>query len=235
MKLIVLAGGFGTRLRTVVPDVPKSLAPVGNVPFLQIQLENWLKQGMCEFTFLLHHQADQIIAFLKEQLVGLLKDCEVKWLVEPAPMGTGGAIAHAVRELELSGDFIITNADTWISGGIYELMHVASPAIAVVYSIDVSRYGGVLFDDAARIYGFSEKKQHSESGWINAGLYRINAEIFKDWDGRPFSLERDLFVSLVGLQSLKAIPLQIDFIDIGVPEDYYRFCRWIKAGQKTSL
>ena len=67
MKLLVLAGGFGTRLRTAVTDVPKPLAPVGDVPFLQLQIEHWLDQGIREFTFLLHHQADQIVAFLKAQ------------------------------------------------------------------------------------------------------------------------------------------------------------------------
>ena len=61
MRLLVLAGGFGTRLKTSIGDVPKALAPIGGIPFLQLQLEHWLSQGVQEFNFLLHHQADQII------------------------------------------------------------------------------------------------------------------------------------------------------------------------------
>jgi D-glycero-alpha-D-manno-heptose 1-phosphate guanylyltransferase len=102
MKLLVLAGGFGTRLKTAVADVPKALAPVGGVPFLQLQIEHWLAQGLREFTFLLHHQADQIIAFLQAQQNGLLRDCQVDWLIEPVPMNTGGALAHAVKRYLIS-------------------------------------------------------------------------------------------------------------------------------------
>ena len=85
MKLLVLAGGFGTRLQSVVSDVPKALAPVGNVSFLYLQLEHRIAQGVRSFVFLLHHQADLIIGFLKEEQIGLLKDCEIQWLVEPTP------------------------------------------------------------------------------------------------------------------------------------------------------
>lgn len=235
MRLLVLAGGFGTRLKTAVADVPKALAPVGDVPFLQLQLEHWLAQGLYEFTFLLHHQADQIIAFLNSHQAGILKNCHINWLIEPMPMDTGGAIAHAVREMDLTGDFLMTNADTWLGGGVQELMQAASPTMAVLKLADVSRYGQVHFDRDAHITAFAEKNSRSESGWINVGLCHLNAELFKDWDGKPFSLERKLFAELVQNRSLSAIPLQTDFIDIGVPDDYHRFCRWVEAGCQVPL
>lgn len=235
MRLLVLAGGFGTRLKTAVADVPKALAPVGDVPFLQLQLEHWLAQGLYEFTFLLHHQADQIIAFLNSHQAGILKNCHINWLIEPMPMDTGGAIAHAVREMDLIGDFLMTNADTWLGGGVQELMQAVSPTMAVLKLADVSRYGQVHFDQDAHVTAFAEKNLQSESGWINAGLCHLNAELFKDWDGKPFSLERKLFAELVQNRSLSAIPLQTDFIDIGVPDDYHRFCRWVEAGRQVPL
>jgi NDP-sugar pyrophosphorylase family protein len=235
VRLLVLAGGFGTRLKTTVADVPKALAPVGDVPFLQLLLEHWLAQGLFEFTFLLHHQADHIIAFLNSHQAGILKNCHIDWLIEPMPMDTGGAIAHAVREMDLTGDFLITNADTWLGGGVQELMNAASPAMAVVNLADVSRYGQVHFDHDTHVTAFAEKTSRSESGWINAGLYHLNAKLFKDWDGKPFSLERELFAELVQNSSLSAIPLQTDFIDIGVPDDYHRFCRWIYSDRQVSL
>ncbi len=229
MKLLVLAGGFGTRLRTVVSDVPKALAPIGHIPFLQIQIDHWRMQGLTEFTFLLHHQAGQVVDFLESLKAGLLNGCQVDCLIEPTPMDTGGAVSHAVRELGLTGDFLVTNADTWLGGGVRELMESASPAMAVVNLSDVSRYGKVYFDHSNQVTAFVEKNGQHVSGWINAGLYRLSSALFKDWDGGPFSLERNLFLKLVQNHGLMAVPLQTDFIDIGVPDDYYHFCGRVEA------
>lgn len=235
MRLLVLAGGFGTRLKSAIADVPKALAPIGDVPFLQLQLEHWLAQDLREFTFLLHHKADQIVTFLQAQQVRLLKDCQVDWLIEPVPMNTGGAIAHAVKTLNLKGEFLMTNADTWLGRGGSEMMQSLAPAMAVVNLPDVSRYGQVHFDHAQRVSAFAEKDDQCAAGWINAGLCNLNVELFKNWDGQPFSLERDLFPTLVQNRRLTAVPLQTDFIDIGVPADYHRFCRWIAAGRQNPL
>lgn len=235
MRLLVLAGGFGTRLQTAVGNTPKALAPVDGVPFLRLQLEHWLCQGVQEFSFLLHHKADQIISFLQSEKSGLLKGGNVDWLVEPTPMDTGGAVANAVRELNLNGDFLVTNADTWLGTGMVELMCSASPSMAVVNLMDVSRYGQVQFNQNFDVIKFSEKSVTSTPGWINAGIFHLDAALFKDWNGRPFSLERELFVELVQSQRLKAVPLSTDFLDIGVPTDYSRYCRWVADGCKASL
>ena len=235
MKLLVLAGGFGTRLKTAVGDVPKALAPVGDIPFLEYQLENWLNQGLREFTFLLHHQANQIINFLKAQMNGRLKSCQIDWLIEPTPLDTGGSIAHAVKQLNLNGNFLTANADTWLEDGIQELMQSVSPAIAIVNLADVSRYGQVHFNERNSVISFTEKTNHKSAGWINAGLCCLSAELFQDWNGEPFSLERDLFASLVKRSTSTSVPLQTDFIDIGIPADYQRFCDWVVAGRKTKL
>jgi D-glycero-alpha-D-manno-heptose 1-phosphate guanylyltransferase len=235
MRLLVLAGGFGTRLKTAVADVPKALAPIGGTPFLQLQIEHWLAQGLRELTFLLHHQAELIITFLQAQKLGPLKDCKVEWIIEPVPMGTGGALAYAVNALDITNDFLMTNADTWLGSGIGKMLQSAIPAIAVVKQPDVSRYGQVHLDQNKYVTAFVEKNNQRSARWINAGLCHLSAEQFKDWNGKPFSLERDLFVTLVQNRSLMAIPLKTDFIDIGVPSDYYRFCRWVEGGRQTPL
>lgn len=231
MKLLVLAGGFGTRLQSVVSDVPKALAPVGNVSFLSLQLEHWIAQGVRSFVFLLHHQADLIIGFLQEEQSGLLKGCEIQWLVEPTPMDTGGAIAYAVEQLHLSGSFLVTNADTWLGTGIEELWQAGSPSMSVVKVADAGRYGNVHFDDVNLITAFKEKSITAGTGWINAGLCHLHAELFKKWNQEPFSLERISFTMLAAQGKLKAVPLQTNFIDIGIPEDYFRFCRWVESGK----
>ena len=81
--LLILAGGFGTRLKSAVADVPKALAPVGDRPFLYLQLKNWLSLGLNHFIFSLHHESQQIIDFLKSEKQGLLKDASIEWVVEP--------------------------------------------------------------------------------------------------------------------------------------------------------
>ena len=235
MRLLVLAGGFGNRLKNVVSEVPKALAPTNGVPFLQLQIENWLAQGLREFTFLLHYQADQVIDFLKAQQVALLRDCQVDYIIEPMPLDTGGAAAYAVKTLGIRNEFLMTNADTWLGGGIYEIIKTTAPAMAVVNLADVSRYGQVNFDQDRRVTAFAEKKGESSSGWINAGLYYLSPELFNKWDCKPFSLERELFSNLVQSLRLTAVPIETDFIDIGVPADYHRFCRWIAAGRQNPI
>ena len=234
MKLLVLAGGFGKRLQSVVASLPKALAPVGSVPFLHLQIENWKSQGVNSFVFLLHHQADLIISFLhKEQETGVLKDCEVQYLVETTPLNTGGAVAYAVEQLRLTGNFLVTNADTWLGSSIADVAKTNAPAMAVVRLSDAARYGNVQFDEQQRITAFQEKSSNNQvTGWINAGLCQLNAASFKNWDHLPFSLERLTFPSMVARRELKAVELQTEFIDIGVPDDYYRFCRWIEADRK---
>lgn len=230
--LLVLAGGFGTRLQSLLPNVPKALAPVEGAPFLELQIRKWRGQGITDFVFLLHHQADQIIAFLQEAQSKWLSHCKLRWSVEPTPLDTGGAIARAVRELGLSGDFFVTNADTWLGDGLPEMAHMTAPALAVVELADVSRYGSVLFDDQGRVLTFREKAPSKAPGWVNAGLYRMTGELFQRWDGHAVSLEKNVLAELIREGRLRAIPLRTVFIDIGIPADYARFCRWAASGRK---
>jgi D-glycero-alpha-D-manno-heptose 1-phosphate guanylyltransferase len=229
LPLLVLAGGFGTRLRSAVSAVPKPLAPVMGQPYLTYLLESWRSQGVTSFTFLLHHQADKIVDFLAEaQKSGLLAGCAVRTLVEPQPLGTGGALAYAVRELAMMGSFLVANADTWVGGGIKQLSAAPAPALAVIRVPNSERYGHVRIE-SNKISAFEEKQSSSGPGLINAGLYHLDADMFREWDGRPFSLERELFPKWVSANRLTAVSLETDFIDIGIPEDYFRFCRWIES------
>lgn len=235
MRLFVLAGGIGSRLKTAVSDVPKALAPIGDKPFLQLQIENWLSQGVCEFTFLLHYQADQIIDFLVMQKSLFPTDCRIDWVIEPQPLDTGGAVAHVVKTLNVKENFLLTNGDTCLGGGLQEVFQTAAPAMAVVYLDNVGRYGQVQFNEDQLVTSFTEKDDQDSSGWINAGLCHLDPVLLETWAGQPFSLERGLFPKLLKKQQLTAVPLQTPFIDIGIPEDYYRFCRWIESGKQDFL
>lgn len=236
LPLLVLAGGFGTRLQSVIPGLPKPLAPVGGRPFLSLQIEQWISQGVRSFIFLLHHRADLIIEFIKNEQNDLLRDCQVQYVVEPTPMGTGGAIAYALKKLGIKDDFLVTNADTWLEVGIKQMMEAYSPALLTVYTDDVGRFGEILFNNQMQILAFTEKKnEHANSGWINAGLYRMNVSIFAGRNLKKFSLEEIVLPDLVKSNSLQAVPVSAKFIDIGIPEDYDQFCHWIDSGKLSGL
>jgi D-glycero-alpha-D-manno-heptose 1-phosphate guanylyltransferase len=232
---LVLAGGFGTRLRSVVSEVPKPLAPVLDRPYLHYLIESWIAQGVTSLTFLLHHQADMVATFLQGQKkAGHLRNCELRIVTEPQPMGTGGAVAYAVRELGMEGSFLVTNADTWLGAGIAQIWETEAPAMAIVHVDNCERYGSVR-TEKDKVIAFEEKQHSAGSGWINAGLYHLQADYFRNWNEQPFSLERELFPDLVEVGSLTAVPLETDFIDIGIPHDYFRFCSWIESGKAGAL
>ena len=129
-KLFVLAGGFGTRLRSVVSDVPKPLAPVAGKPFLMYLVDNWVVQGMREFVFLLHYESAQI-----QRLLLTISDypeySDIKFtsIVEETPLGTGGAILNAIYKLGIKESILIANADTWLKSGISPLADAAANTI----------------------------------------------------------------------------------------------------------
>jgi len=235
IELLVLAGGFGTRLRSVVAEVPKPMAPVAGNPFLYYLIESWIGQGVTKLTFLLHHQAKLIEEFLNiPQTRCQLGAVEVRTVVEARPLGTGGSVAHAVEKFKLTESFLVANADTWLGAGIRQLSDPRPPAIAVVKVENSERYGSVE-TQSGRIIRFEEKQKSVGAGEINAGLYRLHAKLFHEWNGEPFSLESQLLPKLANAGQLEAIRLETDFIDIGIPEDYFRFCRWVESGKAGSL
>ena len=228
MIVLILAGGFGTRLRSVVSQVPKPLAPVGDKPFLHWLLRNLEYQGVKEVTLSLHQQASLIEQYLESESFGL----KISTVIEPEPMGTGGAIAYVVNQQQWNGSFFTINGDTWLGSWVPSFSGVHSPAIGLVHVEDTSRYGRVDWQDDL-VQSFQEKQPKAGPGWINAGVYLLQASDFQNWDGRPFSLERDLLPEWAQQGRLQACPLDTEFIDIGVPEDYHRFCEWHQSGKLT--
>lgn len=228
IPLFLLAGGFGTRLSAVVKDVPKPLAPIHGRPFLAYLLENYRRQGIRNFVFLVHHKADLMKSFVEqESRQGVLKDCEVKLIEEQQPMGTGGAVKAALEELTGVEHFLVANADTWLSAGIAKLLNTDSPAIAAVWQENTARYGS-LKTDGSHITQFIEKSPNAGAGWINAGLYRLHSDLFKDMPDGQFSIENTLFPQLLKQKALKFTAIVGDFIDIGIPEDYEKCKEYLK-------
>ena len=217
---LILAGGLGTRLRSVVSSVPKPLAPVAGKPFLYWLLDNLQQQGVKKVFLSLQHQAKLIQEFLKSESF----DLEVQTLVEPHPLGTGGAIGFAVQEMKILDSFFVINGDTWLSQSVSILQTCSPPSIGLVQVADASRYGRVEWQGQF-VRNFIEKKNNAVSGWINAGVYYLAPEDFEDWDGRPCSLEREMLPKWTKQNRLRVCALETEFIDIGIPQDYEKFCQ----------
>ena len=235
MNLLVLAGGFGTRLQSAVPQVPKALAPIDDIPFLQLQIENWVHQGVTSLIFLLHHQSKRMVEFIKSTQNGDWQHLDIQWVIEAAPLGTGGAVANAVIELEIRDDFLLINADTWLGSGFAQLASAKAPNIGVIEVSKGARYGTVAFDAQNKVISFTEKDELAHTGWINSGLAHLSADLFQDGIIQAASLERDYIPRWVEQGLLKVTKLACDFIDIGIPEDYHRFCHWVASGRSEKL
>lgn len=235
IPLIILAGGFGTRLSAVVKDAPKPLAPVAGEPFLHYLLQTFRNQGLEKFIFLVHHKADMMQQFIREEMEqGLLKGCDTRIVLEESPLGTGGAVANAIKVLKIEGRFLVANADTYMESGLADLWNTPVPAIAVVNVDDCSRYGSVK-TDGKKIVSFEEKKENAGPGMINAGLYFLDGSIFDAKLPEAFSMEKDIFEKLAASGRLRFALVDTVFIDIGIPEDYHRFCRWIEQEKRGEL
>ena len=220
---IVLAGGLGTRLRSVVADLPKCLAPVEGQPFLRRQLESLSARGVERFVLSLGYGSEQV----QEALADWPLKNRISCVVETEPLGTGGAMAFALRESGLS-EALVANGDTFLGGDLQALLTPLRADEAVRMSVvtvpDRARFGGVAIDAEGRVERFIEKGAQGP-GPINAGLYRVGTAAFEDAPKGAFSFETETMPRLVAEARLRAALIHGDFIDIGVPEDYHRYCR----------
>lgn len=227
--IIILAGGFGTRLKSELGNIPKALADINGKPFLEILLNNLINNGFRNFIFSLYHESDQIIDFLNEFKKTISTNYKFQYVVEPKALGTGGAVAYVVSYLKLKKELFVINSDTWIGSGHQNISLENYNTIGLIEMEDCRRYGKVVTDIDNFIIKFSEKDNTGGKGLINAGIYRLSSSLFYEWNGEPFSMENLLFPILVKNKQLKGIKLQTTFTDIGIPEDYKKFKNEIKA------
>lgn len=221
---ILLAGGLGMRLRTALPGIPKCLAPVADRTFLQVQLAQLSSQGMERFVLALGHLAGQVIEVARE----LRRSFAVEWLVEPRPLGTGGAALFAMHHAALS-EAVIANADTFLRADLSPLIAPLDGdreeiRMLAVRADDASRFGRVVVD-GGKAKAFMPRGS-PRSGLINAGIYRVRRSALAGYrPGQAFSLEADVIEALAARGKVAAAVVPGTLTDIGVPNDYLRFCR----------
>lgn len=226
--IIILAGGFGTRLKTYLDGKPKPMANINGKPFLEYILKNLIIDGFNNFIFSLHYKADLIIEYLNEIGDGILKNCIVKYYIEDTPLGTGGAVSYIISKGDIEDEFYVLNADTWIKDSLNELKLVPPNVITLIQVENSDRYGKVQLNSANMVTNFIEKEEGLGEGLINAGFYKFHIAIFENINKIEYSLESDFFPLLIKKNKLNGHILRTEFIDIGVPSDYLRFCNLVK-------
>ena len=219
MRAIVLAGGLGTRLRSVVSDVPKPMAPVAGRPFLERLLDYWIAEGVSEIALAVGYLHEKVRTHFGDAYRGI----PITWSVEATPLGTGGGLVQAWEMGKGDGPALVLNGDTFFEAKLADLTGALGGAEGVMAVFDAPpsrRYAGIAVDAGGRITGVGD----GASRLMNGGVYVFAAPFFRAAPAaRPCSLEADwLPQALAAGQALHAVHVGGRFIDIGVPEDYAR-------------
>ena len=222
VRAFVLCGGAGTRLRPVLADQPKSMAPISGTPFLQLLLDGLRSQGVGDVILGTGYMAEQIERYFGS---GSKLGIRLRYSREDEPLGTGGALKLA--EPIISDPVLVLNGDSYVEWELVPILELftakdADMVIVLQAVTDVTRYGSVELDQDGRISQFVEKGASAGPGLINAGVYLLRKQIVRDLAAGTFiSLEREVFPRLLdrGVYGLISTGL---FIDIGIPDDFKR-------------
>ncbi|EBI2433247.1 NTP transferase domain-containing protein [Campylobacter coli] len=221
MQAIVLAGGLGTRLRSVVQDLPKPMAPINGEPFLAFVLEHLKKQGITEIILSVSYKYELIQEYFKDEFHGM----KIHYNIEKELLGTGGAIKDALKLVK--NEVYVVNGDTFFDIDLKKLVLNGSKiCIALKQMQNFDRYGTVNIDKQGLVTSF-EEKVFKKQGLINGGIYLLKKDIFDKFDlEKKFSFEEFL------QENYKSLKIQTQifddyFIDIGIPKDYQIFCNYL--------
>lgn len=225
-QAVILAGGLGTRLRSVVADLPKSMAEINGRPFLEHQIYLLRTQGISDFVLCVGYMAEKISGYFGD---GSRWNLRIRYSMEQQPMGTGGAIKLA--EPLFDEVFVLLNGDTFLDCDLKALLdqHAQSRAdvTMVVCSVeDATRFGTVVTGETGMVTGFREKEMAEGPGYANAGMYVLCRTLLTTIPAnRPVSLERELLPEWIVTRKVMAFVHRGVFVDIGTPEGYTEFAR----------
>ena len=222
-EAIILAGGLGTRLRSVIEELPKPMAPIGGQPFLAYLLRYLSDQGLKRIILSVGYQHGAILHHFGKEYLGM----ELVYAIEEEPLGTGGGIHLAMQHTE-GEQVAMLNGDTFFKIDIRELeaFHAQKQAgisIALRRLRKFDRYGTVEIVGDGRVTNFREKA-YREQGLINGGVYVISKDFWDNLElpGPKFSFEKDVLEKQLTQGKIYGKEFSDYFIDIGIPEDYDR-------------
>jgi len=219
IDVVILCGGLGKRLRKVVSDRPKSLALIRNRPFLDILLGYLLKQGFKRFVLCTGFQGRKIRDYFTKHS----ESKNLKFSFEDTPLGTGGAIKKAKRQIS-SDTFLVLNGDTFCEIDFKSLLkaHLSRESLLTIVLTKHKKNkntGKVKLDKSKRVVEFSEKARASGKYYNSCGIYLMQKDVFSFMRKNKFSLEYDLLPSLI-LKKCFGFITNAGFIDIGTPQEY---------------
>jgi NDP-sugar pyrophosphorylase family protein len=220
ISAVILAGGFGTRVKHLLGNLPKPMAPVNGRPFLEWVVRYLAAQKIRRVILSTGHLAETVAGHFQSQPV---KNVRVTCVPETTPLGTAGGFLNAIRGAEKSEAFLVLNGDSLAPAELDEMFasldepEVAG-AILGVRVADASRFGTISQNARGELAGFSEKKPGA--GVINAGVYLFRSSVVDRFPkNMPLSFETDVFPALIaGKARLKVCVTDAPFLDIGTPE-----------------
>lgn len=232
---IVLAGGLGTRLRSVVPDFPKPMAPIKGRPFLEYQLDYWITQGVGRFVLSVGYRHEMIV----EHFGSVYKGVRLDYVVEQTPLGTGGGLLLAAKAVASDVPFLLLNGDTYFAVDLETLdkfsrENDADWCFSLFRTNEEGRYMGMGVSPQGKIHSL-DSGTGQRSRLANGGVYWVHPRALFEIGFFPntrISLEADVFPAAMSAgQRLFGVEFPGTFIDIGVPDDYRR-APAIMAGQE---
>lgn len=176
MQAIILCGGLGTRLKSVIKDIPKPMAPINNKPFLEFIFEYLKRQGIKEIILAVSYKYEVIQEYFKDEFLGI----KIKYSIEKEPLGTGGAIKEALKFIK--NEACVLNGDTFFDIDLNKLkLNGGKIYLALKQMNDFDRYGTVNVDKQGFVISFEEKIFKTQ-GLINGGIYLLTKDIFNEFD-----------------------------------------------------
>jgi D-glycero-alpha-D-manno-heptose 1-phosphate guanylyltransferase len=221
MTAVILAGGLGTRVRHLLPDLPKPMAPVAGKPFLEWVVRYLAAEGVRRMILSTGFLSEVVERhFQRVAIKGVTVGC----VAEPEPLGTAGALLHATSRIAQKPEtWLVLNGDSLVLTALTEVVaplrdDAVAGVVVAVRTADAGRYGALRLGPAADIEGFEEKGQGGEM--VNAGVYVLRDRLLQQFPRRvPLSFERDVFPLLIDRGArLRAHVTGAPFLDIGTPE-----------------
>ena len=231
MQAVLLAGGLGTRLQSVVNDRPKPMALIEEKPFMEYVVRELSRHGITKIVFAVGYKGSMVEEYFGD---GSRFGIDASYAYEEMLLGTAGAIKNAGAWIT-DDYFFVLNADTFYQidyGRLVEIRREKNLDMALMLRkvADVSRYGQAVLEDG-RLIGFNEKTSEQKAGTINGGVYFLKKELLEEIPEGKVSLELEMIPRwLKEGKALGGIVNDGYFIDIGIPEDYFRFIEDVKKG-----
>jgi D-glycero-alpha-D-manno-heptose 1-phosphate guanylyltransferase len=220
MDTIILAGGKGTRLKNILHNIPKALAPINGIPFLDLVISYLQDQKEIKKIIL-------SVGYLKHQIINRYKNLKnIIFSQETIPLGTGGAIKKALNSTD-SENILVLNGDTYANFSLKKFLefHIKKNSDLTILSTrekNISRYGNLIFDENQKILSFNEKNKKNE-GYINSGVYLIKKNIFNSFKSiDSFSFEKEYLPFIINTKNIFSFKTSSFFIDIGTEESYFK-------------